>query len=320
MLSVEDQIRSEAERFGQMRRIAGGLEIPELLGVSIPGRTLVYQQVEGTPLSSMVGPRFGSWMPKARQRAAPAEDALARAGVWLRRLHALTAAGSESIAPAGQLGILLSLVREKGLENSSYGRQALRALQPALSNLESHLPVQVPVALNHGDFTLPNLLWDSQPRQLWVVDFELSTQRGILHDLCSIIFDLRRHLLRPTGSPAAIARCERAFWKGYGPVSAGLQALVEALATARHFYHTLPKLRNWRTERGLWAGVKSSLYRGVFQPVLTRRLLAINADTVNLRLPSSLLNSDIATAPAADTAISLHQSGDCSMERQSRAQ
>jgi hypothetical protein len=60
-------------------------------------------------------------------------------------------------------------------------------------------------------------------------------------------------------------------------------AFTEALATTRLFYHTLPKLRDWRQHRGLWAGIKASLYNQVFDPALVRHLLTLLSDPDSVR-------------------------------------
>lgn len=271
--SVEKQIGIETRKCVRMRGIMGSREIPALLGYSVPFRTLVYQHVEGTQANELIARRFEGWLPGVRQREADGIEAIAKAGAWLRHLHHLTMSSCEWVQPAAVIENLVRLIARQGLENSACGDQALRILKASLENRALKRPVEVPVALNHGDFTLPNLLWSHDRRQLWVIDFEFSSYRGIIHDLGTMIFDLRRHLLHPRSLPASIAACEWAFWSGYGPVAPELLGLINGLATSRLFYHTLPKLRSWGKERGTWAGIKSLTYRRIFEPMLIRQFL-----------------------------------------------
>jgi len=275
---VEGQIKIEWNQFQLMRALMGGQNIPALLGCSLTHRILVYEEVSGLRVDSLVKNRLVNWFRMGDRNGASAETALFQAGAWLRTLHDTTSEGIESIESGNVIEDLRALVRKKQMETSSYAALALKALE--FTPLEHHAPAcaRIPVALNHGDFTLPNLRWNGDHHQLWVIDFEFSAARPILHDLCTIIFDLRKRLLHPLTSPQAIELLEKAFWKGYGAIPDDLLAFTDALATTRLFYHTLPKLRDWRQQRGLWAGIKASLYNRVFEPVLVRHLLTLLSD------------------------------------------
>jgi Ser/Thr protein kinase RdoA (MazF antagonist) len=235
----------------------------------------VYEEVNGLRVDSLVKDRLVNWFQVRDPNGKSVEAALVEAGAWLRTLHDSTSQGFERIESGKVIEDLRALVRKKQMETSSYAALALKALEFTPLELGAKACVRVPVALNHGDFTLPNLLWNDDHHHLWVIDFELSAVRPILHDLCTMIFDLRKHLLHPLTSPQAIELFEKAFWKGYGAIPDNLLAFTNALATTRLFYHTLPKLRDWRKQRGLWAGIKASLYNRVFEPVLVRHLLTI---------------------------------------------
>jgi 2-polyprenyl-6-methoxyphenol hydroxylase-like FAD-dependent oxidoreductase/lipid II:glycine glycyltransferase (peptidoglycan interpeptide bridge formation enzyme) len=272
---VEGQIEIERNQFRQMRALMGSQNIPTLLGCSLSHRILVYEEVNGLRVDSLVMDRLANWFRVRDRNGKSVATALFGAGAWLRALHDSTSEGFESIESGKVIEDLRALVRKKQMETSPYAALALKALEFTPLELGAKACVRVPVALSHGDFTLPNLLWNDDHHHLWVIDFELSAVRPILHDLCTMIFDLRKHLLHPLTSPQAIELFEKAFWKGYGAIPDNLLAFTNALATTRLFYHTLPKLRDWREQRGLWAGIKASLYNRVFEPVLVRHLLTI---------------------------------------------
>ncbi len=280
---VEAQIEIESNKFRQMRALMGSQNIPALLGCSLYHRILVYEEVNGLRVDSLVKNRLVNWLRVRDRNRKPVETALREAGAWLRTLHDSTSEGFESIEAGKVIEDLRALLRKNQMETSPYAAIALKALEFTPLGHPAEACVRVPVALNHGDFTLPNLLWNDDHRHLWVIDFELSAARPILHDLCTMIFDLRKRLLHPLTSPPAIERFEKAFWKGYGAIPENLLAFTNALATTRLFYHTLPKLRDWQAQRGLWAGIKASLYNRVFEPALVRHLLTLLSDLESAR-------------------------------------
>ena len=85
----------------------------------------------------------------------------------------------------------MSSFERRDWNSTPYAELALRVLESARSGLSSRTSLRVPVALNHGDFSLPNLIWNHDRQHLWVVDFELSALRPIFYDLCTMIFELR---------------------------------------------------------------------------------------------------------------------------------
>ena len=268
---VEEQIEIERSHFQQMRALMGNENIPALLGCSLSHRILVYENVNGLRVDSFVKNRvIDGFRPG---NGTSVETALFKAGAWLRTLHDSTSKGFDTIDSGEVIRDLRALIRKKQMEASPDAALALRALESARFEHHAEACMRVPVALNHGDFTMPNLLWNDDHQHLSVIDFELSAPRPILHDLCTMISDLRKRLLHPLTSPQAIDQFEKAFWRGYGTIPDNLLAFTNALATARLFYHTLPELRDWREQRGVWAGIKASLYTRVFEPSLVRRLL-----------------------------------------------
>lgn len=82
-------------------------------------------------------------------------------------------------------------------------------------------------------------------------------------------------LLNPLTSQTAVQRCERSFWDGYGGIPEELFVFVNALASARLFYYTLPRLLKWSVDRGRWAGIKAFLYTRALEPFVVQRILRI---------------------------------------------
>lgn len=280
---VREQIEIERSHYQQMRALMGGQNIPALLGCSLTHRILVYEEVKGLRVDSLVKNRLANGFHLRDRNGTSVESALFKAGAWLRTLHDSTSEGFECIDSANVIEDLRALLRKRQMETSPYAALAFKALESVPLEDHAESPVRVPVALNHGDFTMPNLLWNGDQQQLWVIDFELSARRPILHDLCTMIFDLRKRLLHPLTSPRAIERFEKTFWKGYGAIPDNLLAFTNALATIRLLYHTLPKLRDWRAQRGLWAGIKASMYNRVFEPARVRHLLALLSEPDSAR-------------------------------------
>ncbi len=263
---VDVQLNAEWTAAKQMYSLMGGQEIPTPMGVSVENRTLVFEEVDGIRMDRFVRSRWRS------SRAMRAAAAMVQAGKWLRALHDSSLQGSETV-DLGEIAVDLdNLFRKMALEDSLYETYAAQTLEFAFQECYPRTALRIPVALNHGDFTLPNLLWCREAWHLWVIDFELSARRPILHDLCTIVFDLRRRLLHPLTSPLVIKELENSFWRGYGVIPKELLVLVNALATARIFYSSLPRISTLRQRRGWVGGMKSVLYKMFFQPLMLERL------------------------------------------------
>jgi hypothetical protein len=245
----------------------GPQEIPAPWGHSVEYRTLVFEKVNGLRMDRFVNSRRAS-----RRKTISVEAALFKAGAWLRRLYASSFQGSKTVDFGEVVADLNALMRERAIQSTSYAGLARQALEFGRREFRRSTSLCIPVAFNHGDFTLPNLLRNTDRQHLWVVDFELSARRPILHDLCTLIFDLRKRLLHPLTSPGVIEQCEKSFWRGYGAVPKELFALVNALATARVFYVSLPRISTLRERRGWAGGQKASLYKVLFQPLMLDRL------------------------------------------------
>ena len=264
---AEEQIAAEWRMACEMRSLVGGESIPTPLGYSLDDLTLVFEEVHGTRLD-----RFARWAWPRGRRARSTETAIFRAAAWLRAVHESSRQGCETVEFPDVVDALRGLICKKALRGTLYAQWALKAVESLGKTLSPRTTLHIPVALNHGDFSLPNLIWDADREHLWVVDFELSARKPILHDLCTMIFELRKPLLYPQASRSALQACERAFWAGYGAVAEDLFVCVNALATARLFYLSFPKILTLPERRGWRGWLKATLYRALFQPYTTTRV------------------------------------------------
>ena len=265
---VEEQILTEWRMASEMRARVGGESIPTPLGCSLDDRTLVFQEVVGTRLD-----RFASWAWPLSRRRQSTETAIFHAGVWLRAVHDSSPQGCETIEFLEVVEALRGLIRQKELQGTLYAQRALKAVESLGQILSPRTTLHIPVALNHGDFSLPNLIWDADREHLWVVDFELSARKAILHDLCMMIFELRKPLLYPHTSRSAVQAYEHAFWAGYGAIAEDLFVCVNSLATARLFYLSFPKILTLPKRRGWRGWIKATLYKRLFQRFAASRIL-----------------------------------------------
>ena len=265
---VEEQVTVEWNMVQEMRSLVGTQNIPAPMGHSVEDRTLVFEAVNGLRMDSYV-----NWIWLHRRKVRSAEAAMVEAGSWLRNVHECSFQRYEIIDVSETVNALLALTRGKRVETARYAGLALKVLEFTRQGLHPQTSVRVPVALNHGDFSLPNLIWDDERRHLWVIDFELSSYRPILHDLCTLIATLRYRLLMPYTSPRVVRFLEEAFWKGYGPIAKDIRTLANGLASAWLFYHVFPRLSTLRERRGWSGGLKGLLYKSLFQRFMMARIL-----------------------------------------------
>ncbi len=265
---VEEQVTAEWNMVQEMRSLVGTQNIPAPLGYSIEDRTLVFEAVNGLRMDAYV-----NWGLPGRRKIQSVEAAMVQAGSWLRAVHESSFQRYETVDVSGAVEALSALTRKRRMETTPYPGYALKVLEFTKQCLRPRTSLRVPVALNHGDFSLPNLIWDDERKQLWVIDFELSSYRPILHDLCTLVATLRHRLLMPYTSPRVVQTLEEAFWKGYGPTDDGLRTMVSGLASAWLFYHVFPRISTLRERRGWRGGLKAVLYKGLFQRYVMARLL-----------------------------------------------
>jgi len=265
---VEEQISIEWKRIQKVRSLVGNRNSPTPLGYSLEGRTLVFEEVQGVRADHLAR---RAWPGTARAKST--ERALFHAGAWLRNLHEVSFRHCESVIPVEVLRQARRVVGLKPTEPTSEERHALQPLEAVCRQIGPRTPVRVPIAMNHGDFSLPNLIWDDETEHLWVLDFEHSCSRSTFHDLGMMVFDLRRHLLHPLASPRVIHRCEQSFWSGYGSIAPNLRLLVNAFANHRLLAHSVPRILTLGTRRGWKGGMKAFFYKGLFQRFMISRVL-----------------------------------------------
>lgn len=271
---AEVQCENEWNMANKLRALAGPEFVPIPMERSKAAKTIVWQELRGVCLCELI--ERSLWEDRKGKTLAAA---LGQAGAWLRRLHDTSLQGSEPVDIGRMVEILPALMQKEGLYSPGYLQMARRLLEEARLRIGSADKLLLPVALNHGDFALANLVLDEKTNNLSIIDFEHAGPHSICHDLFTIIFDLRSRLLNPLIPRQVILGAEKSFWAGYGSVSDQILVLVGALASARIFYYSLPRLATRRKRRGWLAGTTASLYRAFLEnSVASRRLGA----TVNL--------------------------------------
>lgn len=259
-------VGNEYRMFEKIGRHDRDGNVPTLLGRSAKDSTLVFEEVEGTRMDAYV--KWRRWPSAVRM----SKNVIVRAGRWLRNLHDTTSASCQRVSAEHLVETIRAIVILRKLDSTRYGDWALRVMNAYLDRLESRT-VPAPQCVCHGDFSLANLIWDSRHDRLRVIDFEHSAFGNVLHDLCSLTFNLRAHLLNPLSSSATVNALEGAFWRGYGSVAGDTAATVNAISTARLFYFLLPRLSHRRQRRGWIAGTEASLYMRWLEPTMIERAL-----------------------------------------------
>lgn len=256
----------------EIQALVGDSHIPRPEGVAAGLGTLVLEEIHGARMD-----RYTPWSGWNRGRLLTCARVLCLAGAWLRKLHDASVVDHEELQAHETERTVGEILRLKGLRSTRFAPLALAPLEDACREIAAAGDVRVPVCIQHGDFSLPNLVWDTLRQRLWVIDLEHSTRGSILHDLSAITFNLQSQLLYPWRSASVVASLEEAFWAGYGPVSEPIRAMVHAIATARVFYHLLPKLTTRRQRRGWLAGATAAAYIRLLEPAMVRRILAHGA-------------------------------------------
>ncbi len=254
--AITDQIDAEWNMTLKMRALSGGDSVPAPLGRSQAARTVVWEEAGGISLiQALKWSRWKSAIPAA------GDQALFRAGTWLRNVHEASRRGTEIIEARDLVQTASRLAGQKERAAWYYESMAAKILETALPEMGDKGKFSVAVALTHGDFCLSNLLWDVTGKGLAVIDFELSDFRPVFYDLFALIADLRSGLLNPLIPKSVIHSWEESFWRGYGPVSRQVTAFVKALALARVFYYHFSRLLTRRERKGLIGGFNAQLYR-----------------------------------------------------------
>jgi hypothetical protein len=265
---VEDQIIIEWRRIQQMRSLVGSRNCPAPMGYTLEGRTLVLEAVNG-----LQADRLADRVCLLNPRLRSVENALFHAGAWLKNLHQVSSRRWETVYP---IDVLAQGHRaaELRLSEPNYNRRlSLQPLEAACRQIGPRTPIRVTNSLNQGDFSLGNLLWDGKEEHLWIVDFGLASYRLILHDLSTIVFDLRSRLFYPFASLRGIHQLEESFWNGYGSVAANVRMLVNAMVTHRLFDQYLPGIPNSLATKGFRGRIWSFVFKRLVQPFMVSRVL-----------------------------------------------
>lgn len=271
LLSAEEQVTVEMTAFQRVLGLMGTRNIPVLLACSLSQRTLVCERVEGVSLESLFRHPLLHFFRARGSNMRSLECAMSQAGAWLRALHNASSQGYEMMEPEEIADGLRALLQKRQMEDSTYAQLARRMFAPLTSGLRS--AIRVPIALNHGDFTFANLLWNRDRQNFWVIDFALSRTRPITHDLCTFVAALRRELLLPLTSPRMVRNLEDAFWKGYGRIAESIRTIVDCLSCASPFYRDLPRLSLSDRAAGWRGRVSGLLYRQLLQDLMFKRMV-----------------------------------------------
>lgn len=229
---AEDEVELEWNFTNQFRSLAGESCVPAALGKSIAERTIVWEQVSGIRLDRL----FGRWLGRTASGRA-LNQGLFEAGMLLRKVHDHSVSGRQTISMTDVTARARELMTAIG--QSRYVAMSLQRLETTLSHIEE--PFQVPLALSHGDFCLPNLIYCLDAQQLFVIDFEYAASRPVVADLVTMICSLRTRLLNPFSRRALIEAAERSFWAGYGLVPGDWGRFVDAVAGWQVLFRALAR-------------------------------------------------------------------------------
>jgi hypothetical protein len=257
-----NQVKLEASVRYELALMTDVSAIPECLGSSALFRTVVWERLSGTTALSLLR-RSGMFDPLGKTCRAIA----LKAGSWLRRLHDDTRRGAQDLSLSGAMRAVQQTIPSSN--RSASARCANDLLSRSAEKMSGS--VAVPVSRNHGDFTLVNLMWNQEQRELHVIDFENSEYAPIWQDLAAISFSMRKQLLNPL-IPAHIVRgMEQAFWKGYGKIDSDLFEFVQTLALSKILVHCPERQMKSGAGKMSVSGIAGSFYANLVQSSLMSR-------------------------------------------------
>ena len=272
--AADDQVETEWSTSQQLYLLLAENLVPRPLGRSREAKTIVWEEIKARSVLDLV--KKSRWLdPKGYACAA----ALLKAGMWLRQVHDKTADGTETVSLSAMADAICQMMAQQ--ETSTFITRAETILKSGLQEIAAST-LTVPVALNHGDFTLANLMWDRGAGKLSVVDFENPTRAGTWQDLATIVFSLRKQLLNPLVPRKVVRAMEHAFWTGYGAVPRDLLIFVQTLVASRILFYYPNRLTTRGDRHGWLAGVGGSLYRSLFLPGMLSRCVKDSPARVSL--------------------------------------
>jgi hypothetical protein len=253
--SAEARMAAEWKRANEFRTLGGSFHVPILLGKSEAARTIVWERVDGIRVDRLVD----HWSSR-KDRERSSMDALLQAGTWLRKIHDSSVQTEHSVDIAQVFDTLREWTVRTHCTWDKDHRRGLGLLSVAQENIGESGIIASPVTLTHGDFALPNMVWNSKRDRLVILDFEHSDYRNSWHDLATLLSSFRSKLLNPFIPKRLILALEEAFWSGYGPVSREARSIVETVALSRIFYYYLPRIETRRQRRGWLRGAIANFY------------------------------------------------------------
>jgi hypothetical protein len=262
------QVAIEWKRANELQALGGAANVPIPLGKSEAARTIVWEKVDGIRIDQLVT----RWSSRKDQERS-ASEALLQAGAWLRRIHNSAVRTQQSVDIAQVFDTLREWTIRSRCTWDADHRLALRLLSAAQESIGGNGKVLSPVTLTHGDFALPNMMWNQKHGRVVMLDFEHSDYRNSWQDLATLLSSFRSKLLNPFIPKRLIQGLEEAFWAGYGTISREAKCIIQAVALSRVFYHHLPRMETRRQRRGWLRGAVANFYlASVKNRVLERRL------------------------------------------------
>ncbi|MBZ5719909.1 MAG: aminoglycoside phosphotransferase family protein [Acidobacteriia bacterium] len=261
-----DQFQVERNAAQTFRCMAGLAHVPAMLGCSEREAIILWEKAEGVRLDQMLV--RSRWMPGTGDSFS---NALGVAGAWLRRVHDASREGSREFDLHSLSRAIQQKIKAEPWAEQTYARTAIQRLQEASDAIGDNGKLELPVVLNHGDFTLANLLWNGT--RLSVLDFENPIVAAPFYDLLTLTFSLRRKLLNPLVSRNVVQAAEKSFWKAYGAVPSQLATFLNAVATARVLCQCSPRPAKQRRQRGWLNAAAAAVYHNVLESSMLTRCL-----------------------------------------------
>lgn len=265
--SIEDQIATEWNVANQLRALAGPSYVPSPLAKSMTTRTIVWEEASGVRLDHLIA--RSRWVDR---KGNTSTAALFQAGAWLRSVHDASRRGTETVDTSRAITRIRRLAEEGAFGSSRYANPAFNRAEAALMSIRGG-KLLVPVALNHGDFVLPNVMWNRKLSRLFIFDFEHSGYRALCHDLVAMVLSLRLQFLNPLVPRLVILASEKSFWMGYGPVASEVSVFVSAAASAQILSSSRPHPSARRKRRGRLGAAAASFYQALFGDLVINRYL-----------------------------------------------
>jgi len=190
-----------------------GLGVAEVVAFYRDVPALVWAEVDGTPLASLVA-RQARGIPGA-ERLARLEAACWNAGRWLRVLQAATPAEGQQLSlheMTEYVDVRLQRIGELGPRG--LGAQWRSVVHRVFTDVKA-TPEDLRLAAVHGDYTLSNIMYTGD--RIVAIDLGSVGTGSVYYDVTRLYHQLGLLLHKPWFLPATIARLRRALLAGYDP-------------------------------------------------------------------------------------------------------